>query len=129
MKKLILLLLLLITPSLYALDCSVEAGIQDKKIAINNLDFSDFGNYFVEIELYQKLSIATFYGIYRNEMEFCSPYFKPRQDYFTVGVSLSYLGFILDVSHECDHAVGNFRRQASGIYGGYSQISIKYSSK
>ena len=68
MKKL-LLLLLLIPSTLYALDCSIEAGWQYKQIVINDEFYSDFGEYFIEIDLLQKIGFIDIYGSYRNEMD------------------------------------------------------------
>ena len=132
MKKIILflLLLVLITMPVFALDCSLEAGMQYKQIAINNaMVFDDFGKYFVEIGLSQDISLITVYSIYRNEMNSTDTWmFSPRQDYYTVGLAVKWKGFTFDINHECDHIVNNYRQRASGIYGGHNQISIKYST-
>ena len=130
MKKL-LLLLLLITPSLYALDCSIEAGMQDKNLMISYLKADDFGNMFVEIGVYQDVSLLTLYGIYRNEMDkdMNTFFFNPRQDYFTIGATANIGSFIINIEHQCLHPTHLWRDEEHGIYGGYSQISIKYSSK
>jgi len=130
MKKfLIVMVILLMGFSVFALDCSVEAGIQKKQLAIGNTTALDFGKYFVETSLYQDISLFTFYTIYRNEMDsnVDSWQFSPRQDYFKVGVSFEYRGFSLNIEHECLHPTQCFDDNEHGIYGGYTQFSVKYS--
>ena len=51
------------------------------------------------------------------------------QDYFTVGVSLTFGNFSFNVEHMCQHPVANFLQPITGEFDGYNKLEITFSSK
>ena len=85
---------------------------------------------YAEIEIHADNSIIDIYGIYRNEMEINNLLsYRPIQDYFTVGVSLTFDSFSFKVERMCQHPVANFMQPIIGEYDGYIKVEIKFSSK
>lgn len=121
MKKIIALLaILLASTSLFALDCNLSLGYQEK--------YTDYHNHdpiYVSINLWQDFNGLRLYSNYTNEMSKSenSVYFSPSQDYFTVGASYSFDCITLSVEHMCQHPViSNYNW--SGVQGGYTKVQV-----
>ncbi len=128
--KRVILVFLLVSSMVYGLDCSIEAGWQYKQLYSDRTSLNDFGDYFVEIGLYQDIAFVTFYGMYRNEMDKThSFYFLPKQDYFRVGADLNLTDQLrIRLEHECYHPFSIFGEVQGDINGGHNQLSVKYST-
>ena len=85
---------------------------------------------FAEVEFHAEGELIDIYSIYRNEMEMNNLFnYRPIQDYFTAGISLTIDYFSFTLEHMCQHPVANFLQPITGEYGGYNKLEIKFSSK
>jgi len=130
MKKILLItIILLVGFSVFALDCSVEAGLQEGAILVDD-GRTKLSPIFLELSLYQNLWKFDFYATYRCEMEKIQGiYFNPTQDYYTVGAKIDFWDFTIKVEHQCYHPVNCYNWNTEYYNGGYTQISIKYSTQ
>ena len=129
MKKL-LLLLLLIPSTLYALDCSIEAGIQSGGIMEDNFRY-DKPPLFVEISIQQELGGLTMYGSWKSEIEKVhSIWFSPMQNTYTVGANLCITDSInMSAIHYCNHSQNPYGWYDIIHDEWYSSVSIKYTTE
>ena len=85
---------------------------------------------YAELEIHADNGVIDIYGIYQNEMEVNNLFdYRPIQDYFTVGISLTFGAFSFNVEHMCQHPVANFLQPNTGEYDGYNKVEITFSSK
>jgi hypothetical protein len=130
MKKLLLLLLLIVTPSIYSLDSSLSIGWQQKIVYLER-ETLEKAPLFIELSLSQDIGCIKVYGTYRNELEKAqSIYFNPIQDYYTVGVKVNvYKELTITVEHQCYHPVNPFNQNLSFYNGGHNTIYLTFKSK
>jgi len=85
---------------------------------------------FTEIEIHAESETMDIYGIYQNAMEINNLFdYRPIQDYFTIGVSLTFGNFSFNYEHMCQHPVANFLQPITGEYDGYNKIFITLGAK
>jgi len=85
---------------------------------------------FAEVEFHAEGELIDIYSIYRNENEMNNLFnYRPIQDYFTVGASISIGSFSLTAEHMCQHPVANFLQPITGEYDGYNRIFITLGNK
>ena len=121
MKKLtILLSILFLSISLFAIDTSLTLGYQEK---ITGSHIHD--PIYVSIDLWQDIGDFRIYGNYTNEMSKSetSWMFAPSQDYFTVGATYDFQAFRITAEHMCQHSVvsGGVNK---GLSGGYTKFQV-----
>jgi hypothetical protein len=122
MKKLLLLTIISLLFSLYAITPSVIFGAQ--KYNINGIIQ---GQFYVDITLTHPIGNLSLYGNYRNEMDFSTwePFrFKPKQDFYTVGASYDFDFATIRLEHMCMHPVVSQSRW-SGLQGGYTRFEVQ----
>ena len=122
MKKLLLLTIISLLFSLYAITPNVIFGVQDY-----TLNGREQGKFYVDITLTQPIGNLSLYGNYRNEMDFSrwKPFrFKPKQDYYTVGASYDFDFATVRLEHMCTHPVVSQSRW-SGLQGGYTKFEVQ----
>ena len=108
---------------------TLSLGVQDYTEAYNT-EMYTHAPITVEIDLHAENEWLDIYGIYKNEMNATDTWmYAPQQDYFTVGATISIGNFSFNVSHMCQHPVGNYAQPLVGEYGGYNKIEITFSSK
>lgn len=83
-----------------------------------------------EIEIHAESDTIDIYGIYQNEMEINNLFdYRPMQDYFTVGISLTFGHISFSVEHMCQHPVDNMFQPITGEYDGYNKLWITIDSR
>ena len=118
-KPTTIILLLLISTSLFALGCNLSLGYQEKYT--NSFEHAPI---YVEINLWQDFNNLRLYGNYVNEMNSTDSWqFAPSQDYFTVGATYDFTAFKITAEHMCQHPVvsGGVNK---GLSGGYTKFEI-----
>jgi len=122
-RSIILLVLIFLFPSLFALDCSVSMGYQQKYT--NGIAHDPI---FVSLKVYQDIGNFQIYGKYQNEFHINSQTTAmPTQDYYTVGISYEVGNTMVVLEHMCQHPVIS-DYTIRGITGGYTKIGITISS-
>ncbi len=124
-KVLLLLVILLLSISLYAIDSSVSFGVQNRVT-----DFKLHSPMYITIDIWQDIGNFRAYGEYTNELTTSddSWTFSPTQDYFTVGVSYDFDIFIVRLEHQCSHPVKNYAEVDSKLYSSYTKIEVTIGS-
>jgi hypothetical protein len=122
MKKLLLIAVISILFSLYAITPSVTFGVQDY-----TLNGREQGQFYVDITLTQPIGNLSLYGNYRNEMDFSrwQPFrFAPKQDFYTIGASYDFDFATIRLEHMCMHPVVS-QSHWSGLQGGYTRFEVQ----
>lgn len=125
MKKLLVLIsILFLSLSLYAIDASLTLGYQYKLTGHHAHD-----PLYISLNIWQDIGDFKLYGNYTNEMSKTESYmFLPSQDYFTVGASYNFKQITLKIEHQCYHPVVVYGFN-KGIDGGYVKIEITIGDK
>lgn len=130
MKKFLLIIIILMVGFTgFALDCSVETGLQEGAVLVDN-GITFLSPIFLEIGLYQEIFFVDLYAEYRCEMNKTQGvYFEPTQDYYTVGGKIDIGKFTVKLEHQCYHPVNCYNQNDEYYNGWYNQISIKYTTR
>jgi len=108
---------------------SLGLGLQQGNVMVNN-NLQCTAPIYAELEVHAESDLLDIYGVYKNEMNTTDTWmFAPYQDYFTVGATVHYGAIGLNVEHQCIHPVKTYNIKDSSLYGGYTKIEIKVTSK
>lgn len=120
MKKVLIVLIVLMIFTVFAVDCNVTFGYQKAQV----LDYKKAPIY-IDINIWQDFNNLQIYGNYRNEMyQISLPSYYPVQDYFKVGAILKFNQISFKLEHQCFHPVVCYN-YLDGIDGYYTKFEIR----
>lgn len=119
MKNIFMIMIIMSLFNLQAINTDITFGMQEANIG--NYKKAD---YYITINLEQNIKNFYVYGSYTNEFIFNGKNrFRPRMDYFTIGVMYDFNFADIKLEHMCMHPVVAGVGW-DGIFGGYTKFEI-----